>query len=117
MAEILLDLIIRSVLQNEGDASRGGAFLPCNVLNANKKVKVGQDEVKFGSSNEKCECSKEVASESSSEKEVNANKKLGETTVASSNVKKLVTGSSAGASKVLVKIFIVLRLAVQENLT
>ena len=88
-----------------------------NVSNVNKKVKVGQDEVKFGSSNEKGECSKEVASESSSEKEANANKKLGETTVASSNVKKLVTGSSAGASKVLVKIFIVLRLAVQENLT
>ena len=88
-----------------------------NVSNVNKKVKVGQDEVKFGSSYEKGECTNEVASESSSEKEANANKKLGETTVASSNVKKLVTGSSAGASKVLVKIFIVLRLAVQENLT
>ena len=88
-----------------------------NVSNVNKKVKVGQDEVKFGSSYEKGERTNEVASESSSEKEANANKKLGETTVASSNVKKVVTGSSAGASKVLVKIFIVLRLAAQENLT
>ena len=38
----------------------------------NKKVKVGQDEVKFGSSHEKGECSNEEASLSSNEKEENA---------------------------------------------
>ena len=40
-----------------------------NVSNANKKVKVGQDEVKFGSDHEKeGECSNEKASGSSNEK-------------------------------------------------
>ena len=40
-----------------------------NVSNANKKVKVGQDEVKFGSDHEKeGECSNEKASGTSNEK-------------------------------------------------
>ena len=61
-----------------------------NVSNANKKVKVGQDEVKFGSEHEKeGECSNEKSS--------------GEVNVASSNVKKAVAGSSADASRCLYK--------------
>ena len=92
-----------------------------NVSNANKKVKVGQDEVKFESSHEKGECSNGEASESFNGKEANANTKVkpGEGNVANSNVKKAVAGCSAVASKVLINFsfFEGLRYLVEFNLT